>query len=306
MRILKRISGEELIGGNHMKIVISDPFSPELPEQLEQFGEVSVKPEDAPSANILLVRSKTKPNKEYIDNCPDLKLIIRGGVGIDNIDVEYAKSKNIMVRNTPEASSVAVAELVFALMLSIQRNIVRAHNTTKNKEWIKKQLKGKELYGKTLGLLGIGRIAREVFKRAAAFGMNIVACDPYVCYDACEQVDKADLFKDSDIISLHVPLNDETREMINKETISTMKDGVIIINTARGKLINEADLAEAVKSGKVSYAGIDVFQNEPPVGSPLLELDNVLLTPHLGAQTYENMDRIGEQVLDIIGEFVKQ
>jgi D-3-phosphoglycerate dehydrogenase len=119
-------------------------------------------------------------------------------------------------------------------------------------------------------------------------------------------VEKGDLFKDSDIISLHVPLNDETREMINKDTISTMKDGVVIINTARGKLINEADLTEALKSGKIGYAGIDVFHNEPPEGSPLLELDNVLLTPHLGAQTFENMDRIGEQVISIIGEFAKQ
>lgn len=286
-----------------MKIVISDPFSPELPKQLEEFGEVSDKPEDVTNADILLVRSKTKATKEFIDNSPNLKLIIRGGVGIDNIDVEYAKSKNILVKNTPEASSIAVAELVFALMLAIQRNIVRAHNTTKNNEWIKKQLKGKELYKKTLGLLGIGRIAREVFKRAKAFGMNVIACDPYVCYDECKQVEKGDLIKDSDFISLHVPLTDETKGMINKDTIAQMKDGVIIINTARGKLINEADLAEALKSGKVKYAGLDVFQNEPPEGSPLLEPDNVLLTPHLGAQTYENMDRIGERVVEIIREF---
>lgn len=286
-----------------MKIVISDPFSPELPKQLEEFGEVSDKPEDVTNADILLVRSKTKATKEFIDNIPNLKLIIRGGVGIDNIDVEYAKSKNILVKNTPEASSIAVAELVFALMLAIQRNIVRAHNTTKNHEWIKKQLKGKELYKKNLGLLGIGRIAREVFKRAKAFGMNIIACDPYVCYDECKQVEKGDLFSDSDFISLHVPLTDETKGMINKDTIAQMKDGVIIINTARGKLINEADLAEALKSGKVKYAGLDVFENEPPEGSPLLEPENVLLTPHLGAQTYENMDRIGEQVVEIIREF---
>ncbi len=288
-----------------MKILISDPFSKELPEQLKEFGEVTDDKAELPNADIVLVRSATKATKEYIDQAPNLKLIIRGGVGIDNIDVEYAKSKNILVKNSPEASSVAVAELVFALMLAIQRNIVKAHNTTKNKEWIKKQLKGSELYHKTLGLLGIGRIAREVFRRAKAFDMNIIACDPYVCYDECKSVEKGDLFSESDIISLHVPLTDETRGMINKETIAQMKDGVIIINTARGKLINEADLAEALKSGKVKYAGIDVFWNEPPEGSPLLELDNVLLTPHLGANTYENMDRIGEIVVDIIRDFVK-
>jgi D-3-phosphoglycerate dehydrogenase len=288
-----------------MKILISDPFSKELAEQLKEFGEVTDDKAELPNADIVLVRSATKATKEYIDQAPNLKLIIRGGVGIDNIDVEYAKSKNIIVRNTPEASSVAVAELVFALMLAIQRNIVKAHNTTKNKEWIKKQLKGSELYHKTLGLLGIGRIARAVFTRAKAFDMNIIACDPYACYDECTQVEKGDLFRDSDIISLHVPITDETKGMINKETISMMKDGVIIINTARGKLINEADLAEAIKSGKVKYAGIDVFENEPPEGSPLLEADNILLTPHLGANTFENMDRIGEIVVDIISDFVK-
>ena len=288
-----------------MKILISDPFSKELPELLKEFGEVTDDKSQLPEADILLVRSATKPNKEYIDSAPNLKLIIRGGVGIDNIDVEYAKTKNIVVKNTPAASSIAVAELVMTLMLAIQHNLVRAHNTTKNHEWIKKQLKGHELYKKTLGLIGIGRIAREVYKRADAFDMNIIACDPYACYNACKQVEKQDLFKDSDIISLHVPANDETKGMINKETIATMKDGVIIINTARGKLINEQDLADALKSGKVKYAGLDVYESEPPEGSPLLECDNVLLTPHLGAQTFENMDRITEIVVDIIREFSK-
>jgi D-3-phosphoglycerate dehydrogenase len=288
-----------------MKILISDPFSKELPEVLKEFGEVTDDKAELPNADIVLVRSATKATKEYIDSAPNLKLIIRGGVGIDNIDTEYAKTKNILVKNTPEASSVAVAELVMTLMLAIQRNLVKAHNTTRNKEWIKKQLKGSELYHKNLGLLGIGRIAREVYKRAQAFEMNVIACDPYACYGECKMVEKGDLYKDSDIISLHVPITDETRGIINKETISQMKDGVIIINTARGKLINEADLTEALKSGKVKYAGIDVYENEPPEGSPLLELDNVLLTPHLGANTYENMDRIGEIVVNIIRDFVK-
>ena len=288
-----------------MKILISDPFSKGLPEMLKEFGEVTDDKAELPNADVVLVRSATKATKEYIDQAPNLKLIIRGGVGIDNIDVEYTKTKNIIVKNTPEASSVAVAELVFTLMLGIQRNLVKAHNTTKNHEWIKKQLKGRELYHKTLGLLGIGRIAREVYKRARAFEMNIISCDPYACYGECKMVEKDDLFRDSDIISLHVPINDETKGMINKETISMMKDGVIIINTARGKLINEADLTEALKTGKVKYAGLDVFESEPPEGSPLLDVDNVLLTPHLGANTYENMDRIGEIVVDIIRDFAK-
>jgi D-3-phosphoglycerate dehydrogenase len=289
-----------------LKILISDPFGKDLPEKLKGFGDVTDDKAELPNADIVLVRSATKATKEYIDQAPNLKLIIRGGVGIDNIDVEYAKSKNIIVKNTPEASSIAVAELVMALMLAIQRNVVRAHNTTSNGEWIKKQLKGHELWGKTLGLLGIGRIAREVLKRAKAFDMNIIACDPYVCYNECKQVEHQDLFKDSDIISLHVPLTDETRGMINKDVINTMKDGVIIINTARGKLINEQDLADALKSGKVKYAGLDVFESEPPEGSPLLDCENILLTPHLGAQTYENMDRIGQQVVEIITAFANK
>jgi D-3-phosphoglycerate dehydrogenase len=289
-----------------MKILISDPFSKELPERLAQFGDVTDDKAELPNADIVLVRSATKATKEYIDQAPNLKLIIRGGVGIDNIDTEYAKTKNILVKNTPEASSVAVAELVITHMLAIQHQLVKAHNTTKNKEWIKKQLKGNELYHKKLGLLGIGRIAREVYKRAEAFEMQVIACDPYACYGECRQVEHDDLYKESDIISLHVPLTDETKGIINKETISKMKDGVIIINTARGKLINEQDLAEALKSGKVSYAGIDVFENEPPEGSPLLDCDNILLTPHLGANTYENMDRIGDIVVDIIREFVEK
>ncbi len=288
-----------------VKILISDPFSKELPERLREFGEVTDDKTQLPNADIVLIRSATKATKEYIDQAPNLKMIIRGGVGIDNIDSKYAMSKNILVKNTPDASSIAVAELTMTLMLAIKRNIVKAHNTTKNGEWIKKQLKGTELYGKTLGLIGIGRIAREVFYRAKAFGMNVIACDPYVCYDECKQVEHGDLYKDSDIISLHVPLTDETKEMINKETISHMKDGVIIINTARGKLINEADLVEALKSGKVKYAGLDVFTNEPPQGSPFLDCENVLLTPHLGAQTVENMDRIGDTVVELIGQFVK-
>jgi D-3-phosphoglycerate dehydrogenase len=291
--------------GNCMKILISDSFGKELPGRLAEFGEVTDDKAELPNADVVLVRSATKATQEYIDQAPNLKLIIRGGVGIDNIDVEYAKSKNILVKNTPEASSIAVAELVITHMLAIQKNLVKAHNTTKNGEWIKKQLKGSELYGKTLGLMGIGRIAREVLERAKAFGMNIIACDPYVCYNECKQVEHQDLYRDSDFISLHVPLTDETRGMINKETISLMKDGVILINTARGKLINEADLAEALKSGKVKYAGLDVYESEPPEGSPLLACDNVLLTPHLGAQTYENMDRIGDIVVDLIGKFAK-
>jgi D-3-phosphoglycerate dehydrogenase len=284
-----------------MKILISDPFSKDLPDKLKEFGEVTDNKDELSAADIVLVRSATKATKDYIDQAENLKMIIRGGVGIDNIDVEYARSKGIKVHNTPEASSIAVAELAFAMMLAIQRNIVRAHNTTKNREWIKKQLKGKELYKKTLGLIGIGRIGSEVAKRAQAFGMSVIAYRKSgKPSDYAEIVSLDELLAKADIISLHTPITDETKEIINKDTIAKMKDGVVIINTARGKLVNDQDLTDALNSGKVRYAGIDVYHAEPPKDSPLLDADNVLLIPHLGAQTFENMDRIGEIVIELI------
>jgi D-3-phosphoglycerate dehydrogenase len=289
-----------------MKILISDPFSKDLPDKLRDFGEVTDNKDEYTDADIILVRSATKARKDYIDGAKNLKMIIRGGVGIDNIDVSYARSKGIKVHNTPEASSVAVAELAFGMMLAIQRNIVRAHNTTKSGEWIKKQLKGQELYKKTLGLIGIGLIGTEVAKRAQAFGMNVIAhrlTDQPSDYAKIVSLD--DVLAQSDIISLHTPITEKTEGIINKETISKMKDGVVLINTARGKLIVDEDLAEALKSGKVRYAGIDVYHSEPPEGSPLLESDNVLLIPHLGAQTFENMGRIGEIVIKLVSEHVK-
>lgn len=287
-----------------MKILISDPFGKELPDMLKEFGEVTDDKNELSNAEVVLVRSATKATKEYIDQAPNLKLIIRGGVGIDNIDVEYCKEKGIQVNNTPEASSVAVAELAMTLMLGIRKHLVRAHNTTNNGEWVKKELKGRELYKKTLGLIGVGRIGSEVAKRAKAFEMDIIAhrkSDKPFEYGDVVPLDE--LLARSDFISLHTPLTDETKEIINKSSIDKMKDGVIIINTARGKNINEADLAEALKAGKISYAGLDVYYTEPPKDSPLIGLDNVLLTPHIGAQTFENMDRIGEQVVQIIRDF---
>ncbi len=289
-----------------MKILISDPFSKDLPDKLKEYGEVTDNKEDFKDANIILVRSATKATKEYIDQAPNLQMIIRGGVGIDNIDVSYARSKGIKVHNTPEASSIAVAELAFAMMLAIQRNIVRAHNTTKSGEWIKKQLKGQELYGKTLGLIGIGLIGTEVAKRAQAFGMNVIAhrkSDKPSEYAKLVSLDE--LLAQSDIISLHTPITVETKGMINKDTMAKMKDGAILINTARGKLIVDEDLVEALSSGKIRYAGLDVYHSEPLKDSPLQNVDNILLIPHLGAQTYENMGRIGEIVIKLVSEHVK-
>jgi len=284
-----------------MKILIADSFGKDLPDKLKEFGDVTDDINELPDADVVLVRSATKATDEYLAKAKNLKLIIRGGVGVDNIDIQFCNENNICAKNTPEASSVAVAELAMTLMLGIQRNIVKAHNTTKEGKWAKKELKGRELYKKTLGLIGIGRIGYEVAKRAKAFEMNVIAYDPYIKESEIELVQNLDdLLSQADIISLHTPLTDETRGMVNKDFIAKMKDGAIIINTARGKLLNEQDVYDALQAGKLGYLGTDVYTQEPPGDSPLLRADNVLLAPHIGASTRENMDRIGEIVCQLI------
>lgn len=290
-----------------MKILISDAFDPSLPEKLSKYGEVTEDKSKLPEVDIVLVRSKTKCRKDYIDEAKNLKMIIRGGVGLDNIDLEYAKSKGIIVQNTAEASSIAVAELAVALMLSLASRVVEGDVSMKKGEWIKKQLKRTELYGKTLGLIGSGRIGSEVAKRAQAFGMKVIAYDPYITsFDFGELKSSLDdLLAESDYISLHTPITDETKGIINKETISKMKDGVRIINTARGKCVVEEDVVEALKNGKIAAYGNDVWYSDPPENSPLINAPNVVLLPHLGASTKENLLRIGEIVDQQIGKYLK-
>lgn len=289
-----------------MKILISDAFDPSLADKLARFGEVTDDKSQLPDANVVLVRSKTKCTKEYIDGAPNLKLIIRGGVGIDNIDVEYAKSKGIQVNNTPNASSIAVGELAMALIAAIPNRILEGHLTMTQGRWEKKALKRDELYGKTLGLIGAGRIAMEAAKRAQAFGMEVIAHDPYLTSaEYATLVSMDELLSRADIISLHTPITDETKGMINTELIARMKDGVIIVNTGRGKVINEPDLAKALREGKVRAYGTDVwFSDPPPEDCPLLTAPNVFMTPHIGAQSKQNLLRIGDEVERIIGEFV--
>ncbi len=290
-----------------MKILISDAFDPSLPEKLSKYGEVTDDKSKLPEVDIVLVRSKTKCRKDYIDEAKNLKMIIRGGVGLDNIDLEYAKSKGIIVQNTAEASSIAVAELAVALMLAVARRVVEGDVSMKKGEWIKKQLKRTELYGKTLGLIGSGRIGLEVAKRAQAFGMKVIAYDPYInSFEFGElKPNLDDLLAESDYISLHTPITEETKGMINKETIGKMKEGVRIINTARGKCVVEEDVVEGLKSGKIAAYGNDVWYSDPPENSPLIDAPNVVLLPHLGASTKENLLRIGEIVDQQIGEYVK-
>ncbi len=291
-----------------MKILISDAFDPSLPKKLGRYGEVTDDKAMLSEADIVLVRSKTKCTKEYIDEAKNLKMIIRGGVGLDNIDREYAKQKGIIVQNTAEASSIAVAELAIALMLALPNRIVEGDSSMKQGKWMKKELKRTELFGKTLGLIGVGRIGIEVAKRAKAFGMKVIAYDPYVKQSEYAELKSKldDLLAQSDYISLHTPITPETEKMINKETISKMKDGVIIINTGRGKCVVEDDVAEALKSGKIAGYGNDVWYSDPPQNSPLVNAPNVVLLPHLGASTKENLLRIGDVVDKLIGEYTKK
>ena len=286
-----------------MKILIADAFDESLPGRLAAFGKVTQDPAKAAEADVLLVRSKTKVTKEYIEAAPNLKLVIRGGVGLDNVDMEAARARGIEVKNTPRASSIAVAELAFALMLTVPNRILEGHNGIKEGKFLKKELKRTELYGKTLGLLGAGLIGTEVARRAIAFGMKVVAHDHYISNHALAEMlaDDVDLFAVADYISIHLPLTPETKGMIDKNAIAKMKDGVVLVNTARGKVVVEEDLAEALKSGKVRAYATDVFYSDPPdPSSPLLSAPNVVMTPHIGGSSNENLLRIGDNVIEIL------
>lgn len=289
-----------------MKILISDAFDPSLPEKLAAFGEVTNNHDILAEADVVLVRSKTKCDRGYIDRAPKLKLIIRGGVGLDNIDVDYAVSKGIQVFNTASASAAAVAELAFALMISVPTRLIDGHMGMSEKKWLKKELKRTELMGKTLGLVGAGNIGTVLARRAIAFGMRVIAYDPPLKNHECvDLVTLDELLEQSDYLSLHVPLTDETRNMVNADTMARMKDGIVIINTARGKCVHEGDMVDALKSGKVRAYATDVWYSDPPPADcPLYDAPNVIMTPHLGASSAENMLRIGDVVVRILEDFV--
>jgi D-3-phosphoglycerate dehydrogenase len=290
-----------------MKILISDAFDPSLPEKLKGFGEVTDDKDQMSEVDVVLVRSKTRCDRGYIDRAKNLRLIIRGGVGLDNIDVDYARSKGIQVFNTAEASAVAVAELAFALMLAVPTRLVEGHLGMVERKWLKKELKRTELMGKTLGLVGAGNIGTELARRSIGFGMRVVAYDPLLkSHELVDLVTMEELLALSDYISLHVPLTEETRGMINRETIEAMRDGVVIVNTARGKCVNEADMVEALRSGKARAYATDVWHSDPPDPEcALYDAPNVIMTPHLGASSRENMLRIGDIIVRILEDFVQ-
>ena len=254
-----------------------------------------------PDYDALIVRGRTKVTASLMDAASRLKVIGRAGVGVDNIDLDAAKKKNITVVNAPMSTSLAVAELTFGLLLAVAREIPRADAGMKKGEWLKKELEGVELNGKTLGLIGFGRIGVEVGKRAAAFGMNVIAYDPLISEDEIKQrgaepVSIQDLYAWSDFISLHLPLNVQTRDMIGQMAFAEMKDGVRIVCAARGGIIDESALVAALNSGKVAGAALDVFGVEPPGLTEAVSHPRVIATPHIGAQTAEAQTRASEDI----------
>lgn len=296
----------------YKKIVLADNMEPEVIERLKVLGPVEFKqkgykPEEKAEliaaladAEVLVVRSATKVTRELLEHAPKLKMVLRGGVGLDNVDKEACKEKEIKVFNTPKASRQAVTELVFGCAFALLRKIPELDAKMKKGEWDKAI--GTELAGKTIGIVGCGGIGSTFAAAAHAFGANVIAYDakspkeqngiPFV-------KDIEELYAQADIITYHVPLNDGTKGMINKDTIAKMKDGVIIINTARGGIIVEADLHEALVSGKVAGAALDVFPKEPYTGN-LAGLPNTVCTPHIGANTKEAQMRIGNELFEIM------
>jgi len=290
-----------------MLILISDAFDPSLPKVLFRYGEVTDDKGRVPEADIILVRSKTKVTKEYMQGAHKLKMVIRGGVGLDNIDLPYAAENGIVVRNTADASTTAVAELAFALMIALANNVVTATTATREGKWLKKEVKRVELFGKTLGILGLGRIGIALATRASVFKMKVLGWHPDVNFTDFAEIhhNMEEVLEQSDFVSLHMPLLDDTRGLINKKTLAHFKDGAFLINTARGKLIVEDDVTEALKSGKLRGYAADVFMSDPPPpDSPILSAPNTILTPHVGAETKENLLRIGVVAERIISEFV--
>ncbi len=285
-----------------MKILLSDSFDPSLPGRLAKFGTVTDDKAALPECEVVLIRSKTKATADYLAGAPKLKIIIRGGVGLDNVDANAARERGIKVFNTPEASSVAVAELAFAFLLAIPSKIIEGHTSMKEGKWLKSDLKRTELFQKTLGIIGIGRIGTEVALRAKGFGMHVLGYDPDVQHHTlAEMTTLGDLCARSNYITLNTPLTDQTRGMLNAGLIDKMKTGVVIVNTGRGKCVVEADLAAALDSGKVAAYGTDVWESDPPPEtSPLLKAKNVYMSPHIGASSKENLLRIGDQIVSIL------
>jgi D-3-phosphoglycerate dehydrogenase / 2-oxoglutarate reductase len=302
-----------------MKIVLAEKVSPATLAVFQQEpGWNVVTPDqiknglaaELADADALVVRSAVQADAKLLESAPNLRVIGRAGVGVDNIDTDAATHRGIVVMNTPGANAVAVAELTLGLMISLARAIPRANATMHQAKWEKKSLQGQELRGKTLGIVGLGRIGLEVARRARSFGMQLIGYDPFIAPVIARENDVTlvsidDIFKQSDYLTLHVGLTTQTEGMINPTSIAIMKKGIRIINCARGELIVESALAEALKSGKVAGAALDVFHQEPLKESPFFDLDNVILSPHIAGATDEAQEAIGIQLAMQVRDYLK-
>src|SRR5436190_7175894 len=304
-----------------MKIVVAEKISSKALDLLRQESQWQILTAEqvqgnglishVSDADALIVRSAVDVNAGVIDAAKKLRVVGRAGVGVDNIDAEAATRRGIVVMNTPGANAVAVAEHTFGLMLSLARSIPRADQTTRAGKWEKKSLQGRELRGKTLGIIGLGRIGVEVARRAKAFTMEIVAYDPFVSANLSRDLEITmlsldELYARADYISLHVGLTPQTQGMINAASIAKMKKGVRIVNCARGELIEEAALEEALKAGEVAGAALDVFRKEPPGKSSLFDLPNVIATPHIAGSTDEAQEAVGVQIAQQVKEYLQR
>ena len=305
-----------------MKIVVCDPISPKGIALLQQRPEfnVVVLPKRLPEAELLplvadavalVVRSETKVTKKVIEAAPNLRVVGRAGVGVDNVDIEAATQHGTVVMNTPGGNTVTTAELSFAMLLSLARKVPQAHATMVGGKWDRKLFQGVELAGKTLGVLGMGRIGTEVAKRAIAFGMRVIAYDPYLTEERAKAIGAEfaasldDVYLNADFITVHMPVTKETKEMLNAAAFAKMKPGVKIVNCARGEIISEPDLIAALESGKVAGAALDVFAVEPlPADHPYRKQANLILTPHLGASTEEAQEKCGIEVAEVIAGYL--
>ena len=300
------------------KILIADSLPKEVLAKYNQSDKISIDNKSGISHEDLIsqiadydglvVRSRTKASADVIQAAAKLKVIGRAGAGVDNIDTAAATARGIIVMNTPGGNTIAATEHTVAMMLATMRNIARANMSMLEDKWDKKTYIGRELYEKTIGVLGLGKIGFQVAKRLRAFDTNILVYDPIVTQDVADQisaklVDLETLLKKSDIITIHAPKMAETVNMLNKKNLALCKDGVVIINCARGGIINETDLLEALDSGKVSAAGLDVYSSEPPTDFTLAKHVKVTATPHLGASTQEAQDKVADMILDQMIEY---
>lgn len=301
-----------------MRILICDPISAASLEELRSAGKFMVDlvadlDEDSLAARVpgyhcMVVRSRTRVTKKVLEAAAELRLIVRAGVGLDNIDMEAARARGITVMNTPGANTESVAEMTIALLLCLARRIPQAHMGLVGGVWEKPRIRGSEIAGKTLGVIGMGRIGRCVSRKARALGMSVLAYDPYVSEE--EIIDARavpapldELRRTADYITLHVPLTDQTKNLVDTEFLAGVKAGVHIVNCARGGVVDEEALLHAIESGRVAGVAMDVFAQEPPGRNPLFGKDCVVVTPHIGAATVEAQERVEREVVRVIIEY---